>query len=211
MRRLSLLTALFALTLIGAACTPPPPGDAGPLVCTGDGLDPAVAPGLTGLGWDPFPNDGGELKTWTRPQGGIGTRINVQISGYDEDARFPGLITEVIGTTAGASCTGDDSSSCAEREACVDDVCRLLIASQANRQFPIECQEDGTLLVPELPIRFRNLFEIAELDGTEAELRITLELPVPDGEAEAPEPLSSSAIVDLSVGEFVRPSWWEDA
>jgi len=60
------------------------------------------------------------------------------------------------------------------------------------------------LLVPELPVRFRNTFELAELNGTAVEMRVTVE-PFEQ------EPMTSSADVTIEVGEFVQPSWWEDA
>jgi hypothetical protein len=193
----------LVLTLGGATCEPPPADDAGLAdpVCTGEGADPATYPGVTGVGWEEF-QDNEVLATWPRPQGGIGTRINVRAEGYDEETNFSGLTTQVFGEP-GASCQAD--TDCAdERAVCDGGSCRLFIANQVNRTFPVECLEDGALLVPELPVRFRNDFELTELDGADVELRVTLE-PF-DG-----EPTSSSVNLRLQVGEFIQPSWWEDA
>lgn len=216
MRRPWWLAALFTLSLGfgGATCTPPPPADAGPdePVCTGEEAEPATLPGETGTGWEPF--EGGEtLATWPRPQGGIGTRINVRGEGYSDDTTFRSLTTQVFGEPDGTCQLDQDCPD--ERMICDDSgSCRQFIANQVNRTFPVECREDGALLVPELPVRFRNNFELEELDGRDVELRVALskcpeDTPLCDEEDE--EETSSSVDVTLEVGEFVIPSWWEES
>jgi hypothetical protein len=201
----SIAVVCGAVLLGGASCVEVPGEDGGPepLVCTGEGMDPATMVGETGTDWQPFAS-GAVLSTWPRPQGGIGTRVNVRAEGYADEQTYEGLTTEAFGP-AGATCDESTNPCADDREVCMDGACHFFIANQVNRTFPVECAEDGSLLVPELPIRFRNDFELDELDGLDVELRVSLD---PSGDTPA---TVGTANVTLQVGDFVQPSWWEDA
>jgi hypothetical protein len=204
--RRSVLLCLAVFPLAGATCLEPPPGDAGPdassLVCPGQGAQ-AIDIGHTGVDFSSV-SDGADLPVWDRPQGGVGTRINLLITGFGDEQRYDGLTSEVFGAP-GASCTGEDDPACIEDEVCDDGSCRLYIANQTNRQFPIDCLEDGTLHISELPLRFRNNFTSDELDNAEVELRVTLTTNDDD-----PAVVSDSVDIFLRDGDFIQPSWWED-
>lgn len=185
-----------ALAACGPAVTPSE--DAGPPVCLGGG-DTSVRAGHTGLDFHAI-QDGDELPAWTRPQGGIGTRINVLLKGYEEEVRFTGLTTQFLGPPLDVAC--QDDAGCGALELCDAGVCRLLLGEQTNVRLDINCQEDGTLHIPEMSVRFRNDFELEQLDGSEQELRLTFQ-------PREGEPVSSSVDITLRVGEFVLPSWWD--
>jgi hypothetical protein len=143
---------------------------------------------------------GDTLRIWTRPQGGIGTRLNARADGFRPDDGYVGLRIEIFGiATSGVCATGED---CAEGDVCEGGSCRLGITNQLNGTFTAECREGGYLLLPEIPIRFGTLDDLDALDGLGATVRLTLEPTV--GEA-----ASASVDVVLEVGEFAQPSWWD--
>ncbi|MFZ9888029.1 MAG: hypothetical protein ACO3JL_11045 [Myxococcota bacterium] len=188
------------MSMLVTACVTGGVADGGPYRCEGTG-DVRIAAGHTSVGFEPIA-DGDELPAWLRPQGGIGTRINVRLEGFSDEAVFTSLRTRFLGLDPGDECA-TEPEICGIRGSCEDGQCRTLLADQTNARFPIECQPDGSLLVAEMPVRFRNQFELDELDGVAQQLEVTL---VPtEG-----NPISVSVPVVLRVGEFLQPSWWEE-
>lgn len=194
------LLVLIIVFVGGSACVPGGANDAGPNHCEGGGEQRIMA-GHTSTGFDPI-EEGDGLPAWLRPQGGIGTRINVRLEGIGETATFTSLRTRFLGLEPGVDCTADPDV-CDDRESCEAGVCRTLLADQTNARFPLNCQPDASLLVAEMPVRFRNQFQLEELDGVEQELEVTL---APTEGA----PLVASVRIVLRVGEFLQPSWWEE-
>lgn len=204
-------SVLIAAVVIAAGCLPPLPPDAGPqpVECSG-GETRAVRAGHTSLDFIPIV-DGDDLPAWQQPQGGIGTRINVNLGGYGSEEGIASLTTQFLGATGtGVSCGDDedsdggtaDAGACGDLEICDNGECRQLLANQTNVRFPLKCLEDETLHIPEMSVRFGNRFPLAELNGVAQELRLTA---VPH----TGEPMTSSVQVVLRVGDFVFPSWWE--
>lgn len=191
--------ALVAL-VVGSACAPGGGRDAGPSLCEGAG-EPRILAGHTSTGFEPI-EEGDVLPAWLRPQGGIGTRINVRLEGIGEGTTFTSLRTRFLGLEPGVDC-GADPGVCGERESCEAGVCRTLLADQTNARFPLECQPDASLLVAEMPVRFRNQFQLEELDGIAQDLEVTL---TPTEGA----PLLATVPIVLRVGDFLQPSWWEE-
>lgn len=184
----------------GSACVPGGANDAGPPHCDGEG-EQRVAAGHSATGFEPI-EEGDELPAWLRPQGGIGTRINVRIEGVGESTIFTSLRTRFLGLEPGVECESDPEG-CGDRGSCEEGVCRTLLADQTNARFPLECQSDASLLVAEMPVRFRNQFQLDELDGIAQELEVTL-APMEGA------PLVTTVPILLRVGEFLQPSWWEE-
>lgn len=201
---MSLALVVIAVGLQASACVPAwSPDDAGAPAptCLGDG-ERSVRAGHTGVDFVAI-KEGDELPAWTRPQGGIGTRINVSLTGFAEDALFDGLTVQFLGTAGdGASCAAVDDPACSELETCDDGQCRLLLGNQTNVRFPLECLFDGSIHIAELPVRFRNQFQLDQLDGVEQELRVI-------ADPREGETVSSSVLVTLNVGDFIQPSWWD--
>lgn len=212
-------TILFVGSMMGADCIGTTGEDGGPdPVSCEQGDDQSVHPGKTGLTYVAV-TDGTELPSWPRPQGGIGTRLNVRIDGFAEDDNFSALTvfmtkkitnpSDVAGEEGGPCIEGETESTCAEPSGddpeltCIEGTCMLLVTEQVNRQFPLECQSDGSLLVLEMPVRYRSQLALEDVDAIEAELTILLE-PNED-EVISSEP----ANVTLKVGDFIEPSWWE--
>ncbi len=213
--------AAMGLVLGGAECpgTGDEDGGPAPIECE-EGGEQSVAPGETGIRYVAI-DDGGDLASWPRPQGGIGTRLNVRIGGFDEEKNFSTLtiyMTKNISNPSetageeGGPCIDDGSSepTCTEpvgnapELSCIDGTCMLLVAEQVNRQFPMECQSDGSLLVPEMPVRYRSQLSLDDVDGIEVNLKVTLS-PSEDEETIESAPVN----VVLRVGDFIAPSWWE--
>lgn len=183
------------------ACAPSgTPDGGGAPVCRGGG-ERGIDAGHTGLSFVPIV-DGDELPAWARPQGGIGTRINVRLTGFDESVRRSGrLTTRFLGPSLDATCAARED--CDPLQECDDGVCRPLLAEEHRVNLPLECQEDGTLLVAEMPVRFGNQTPLSTLDGSAQELHLTLALA-------DEEPVTTSVGVVMRVGAFVPPSWWEE-
>ena len=208
------------LVCLGADCSSTgDPSDAGAPepVCEG-GDTQSVAPGETGLSYVAMEN-GDNIASWPRPQGGIGTRINVRIDGFATETNFSSLtvfMTKTLDSTSdtpgeeGGPCidTEEEDEQCTSGEdepelSCIDDICQLLVAEQVNRQFPVECQADGSLLVPELPVRYRSQLSLDDVDNIEGDLSIFLTT------YDEQEVRSDPVNVVLEVGDFVEPSWWQ--
>ncbi len=208
--------SLLACAIVCAAivgCNPPPE----PVVCDGRGEFLGL-PGKTGLTFEKYAS-GDTLATWERPQGGIGTRLNVRLQGVEPSRRidlFQTLIRFPVEGDPGGP--GEDGGICAddadgnpticndEALSCLLGTCRRVIADQTNRQFPAICDDDGYLLVTEVPIRFRTRVSLADIDGREAELSIRLDEDDRDGEFTVSEPV----LIRFDVGEFIQPSWWDE-
>lgn len=215
--RRSLSTFALALS-IGAlsACTGmQTDGDPEPEVCEGEG-ELSIAPGETGTTFVPF-QPGDILPTWDRPQGGIGTRINVKLKGLAPGDPVDLIQTIIVRPLDGPpGGVGENGGECAvdlegnkvcndEELSCILDSCREVITDQVNRQFPTECQ-NGSLIVTEMPIRFRTRVELNEVDGAMGELFMRLDLDDSDDEYI----LSDTVEIEMDVGDFIQPSWWED-
>lgn len=202
MRRAALVVVPALLALAAAACVPGFAPDAGPEpnVCTGEGVERSVELGHTGADFVAV-DDGDVIPAWDRPQGaGLGTHINVALVGFASGTPFQSLRVDAFGE-AGSSCSVDDD--CGDREACDRGSCRLRVAGQTNVTFPIQCTAEGFLHVSELPLRFSNAVPSEELDGWAGEMRVTL---TPrDG-----PPVEDSAMLEVKVGDFVEPSWWNN-
>ncbi len=210
---------IVALTLCvwaQTACTgEPTTGETEPEVCEGGG-ELAIAPGETGTTFIPF-KEGDVLPTWDRPQGGIGTRINVKIDGLGEGEAVDLIQTIIVRPLDGPpGGVGENGGDCAvdlegnkvcnnEELSCILDTCREVITDQVNRQFPTECQ-DGSLVVTEMPIRFRTRVELNEVDGAPGELFMRLDIDDDDDEYILSDPVE----IEMDVGDFIQPSWWED-
>jgi hypothetical protein len=158
--------------------------------------------------------EGADLASWPRPQGGIGTRLNVRIGGFDEDMNFNSLTVYMtqnisdpsdIAGEEGGPCIElmSEEPTCAEpvgnepELSCIDGTCMLLVAEQVNRQFPMECQS-------EMPVRYRSQLSLDDVDTIEAKLTLMLS-PTEEDETIESEPVD----VVLRVGDFIPPSWWE--
>ena len=204
------------LSLGGADCTTGPSdgGDGGSgTTCVDDEAARGVMPGQSGLEWKPF-EEGQTLPSWVRPQGGdrLGSRVNVRITGFaQEEEIFESLGPLILLNhdpvdtegVAGGTCTGaGQDGSCEDNLYCDDGRCRMLVSDQLNSRFPYACDQ-GALLVPEMSIRFEGGLGYDELDGKSVELRTILT-------TKAGEVLTGSVNLVIEVGEFVRPSWWDD-
>lgn len=240
LRSSSLCALVAALPTLVASCTPPveppPPcgGNAAPCVIAGH-TSAAVCEAGSCLGLDvDCETDadcffalaaGDELPTWDRPQGGLGTRLNVRFEGFPEgtgESDFTALRT-VITDAFQLSDPNDPASKiacspdlCADGLGCECDegagfrcteladgaFCAELICKQTNRRFPLDPHPNETLVVAELPVRFENEYGLEELDGREVDLTLI-------GELSTGELVSQTVSVVLKVGEFVKPSWWE--
>ena len=219
-RRFQPLSLLMLVACLGADCSSTgETGDAGDPepVCEG-GETQTVAPGFTGLDYVAMEN-GDAIASWPRPQGGIGTRINVRIDGLPTQTNFSSLtvfMTKPVETPSdvpgeeGGPCidTEEESEKCITTEdapelSCIEDTCILLVAEQVNRQFPVECQQDGALLVPELPVRYRSQLSLEDIDEIDADLTIFVTT------YDEQEITSTPVRVSLEVGDFIEPSWWQ--
>lgn len=169
---------------------------------------------------------GDAIPAWNRPQGGLGTRLNLRIEGVEAPyvRWMQTLITDryqLIDETDASSRVSCSPASCEEGLGCECDeaagfscvsfpsganLCAELICDQVNRTFPLDEHPHGALVTPELPVRFQNALGLEELDGREVSL--TMGVLVGPTEASA-EFIYSTVPVVLQVGEFVTPSWWD--
>lgn len=166
--------------------------------------------------------EGAELPTWDRPQGGLGTRLNLRIEGFPATEQFYALQTIILGSkqvTAEESTVVCDIMQCGTNpEECPCDesagyscialpneasICAEVICNQVNRRFPLELETFDALVVPELPVRFQNDFSLADLDNRE----VMLHMSVTTHEGQE---VAASVSTKLSVGDFITPSWWEE-
>lgn len=235
------LAACCSFTASGCAPTPEPP----PL-CNGI-ADKCVVPGLSSAGIcdeegqcvgtnDSCNTDrdcfaviaaGTELPTWDRPQGGLGTRLNLRVEGFPSTTQFSSLQTIILGSrqeNSGAVGPDDSSVPCdlmqcgTTPEECPCDatagftcialpnegsICAEVICNQVNRRFPLELETFDALVVPELPVRFQNDFGLEDLDNREVMLHMSVT-------THAGEEVAASVLTKLSVGDFIKPSWWEE-
>lgn len=223
------LGGLLVATLALAGC-PGSTGDGPDGGCTGVG-EPGIYPGFTGLTYQPI-EQGAALPAWTRPQGGIGTRINVRATGYSEDTAWEVLRVVLAGVPAdgphgpgelggacrvvgeedgGASDAGDDDGgevdpplSCNRPYLCDEEsgTCVFRIANIGYNQFPLICLDDGSILAPEVPIRFRTFLTLEDVDGARTALTVELE-------TEAGELVSSTVEVVLEESAFIQPETFD--
>jgi hypothetical protein len=193
------LFALLCFAALGNGCFVVDEPDAGPR-CPAEGEERGVLLGHTGRHFV-LVQPGDTIPTWRRPQGGIGTHINIAMPGFSLGTPFQSLNIEGFGPE-GAAC--EETEQCADGETCDRGSCRRYICSQVNVQWPTpECTDEGFLHINELPVRFRNDVPLEELDGLEGELRLTL---TPrDGPA-----VEHSVPVKMEVGDFIEPSWWNN-
>jgi hypothetical protein len=191
--------ALVLIAVLASGCAPGETVDAGP-ICPGEGHERGVLLGHTGRDFV-LVNSGEIIPTWRRPQGGIGTHINIALVGFPFGTPFQSLKIEGFGAP-GEVC--EDTEQCADADVCDRGRCRRFICEQTNVNWPTPaCTEEQFLHVNELPVRFRNDVALEELDGMQAELRLTL---TPrDGPA-----MEHSVDVEMKVGDFIEPSWWND-
>lgn len=170
--------------------------------------------------------EGAELPTWDRPQGGLGTRLNLRIEGFPATQQFYSLQTIILGSkqvpaaedTAGEVMTCDVIECGTSPEACPCDaasgfsciqlpnassICAEVICNQVNRRFPLEQDTYDALVVPELPVRFQNDFGLEDLNERE----VTLHMSVTTHDDEV---VAASVLTKLAVGDFIKPSWWEE-
>lgn len=171
--------------------------------------------------------NGADVPTWDRPQGGLGTRLNLRLEGFAPTQQFSTLQTIVLGARQSPTDdAGDDEetvvcepTTCSTTpEDCPCDaaagfsciqlpkaqaICAEVICNQVNRRFPLEADPFDAWVVPELPVRFQNDFGLEDLNGREVMLYMSVSLPNDDVEA---------AVVPttLAVGDFIKPSWWEE-
>lgn len=179
------------------------------LFCGGSSASREVHVGKTGVDFEPFAA-GEVLPAWSRPQGGVGTRINVKLAGFAEDAPFAALTTRLsLAARSGGGldgegelCAGDDA--CAAGLGCHLGACRLLICEQAVSVFPFGCLADGSLHVSEMPVRFFDDQGLDELDGQRATLEV--EVALDDGGI-----YRDAVDVVLEAGPFVAPTWWGES
>lgn len=166
---------------------------------------------------------GDVLPTWNRPQGGLGTRLNLRLEGFPADAAYEALHTQILGASQpdpadparALACTPE---ACATPETCPCDVaqgfscvtplgdeprCAELICHQVNRRFPLATDPFEASVVSEMPVRFENSWTLEALDGRSVELRMGVVLVGGDEE-------SAHIPTLLDVGEFIKPSWWEE-
>lgn len=229
------VTALLCLTAGMLGCPPepmsedagPPMSVDGPGVC--ENADPSVLIGQMGVtvcsadgcafgGADcevdadcfwPM-EDNGTMPGWFRPQGGVGTRYTVRVSGIaDDDDAFESLRTLMVLSRSGTACVPDDcpGDSCpcddASNETCLTtpegSECAQVLADQLNRTFPTECRGDDAVHVEEIPIKFGVGFVLQSLDGAE----FTIESHATyGGELYRAGPLN----LTLDVGDFIYPA-----
>jgi|GEM_PF-1874059 len=225
-RALSVLSLGWAVALsvgcVGTNGTEPDAGPPPPSCTTSD--EPTVALGQTDLGYVPF-DDFATLRTWERPQGGLGTRLNLGLFGVspDEDFNRVSVVFNRIppagasaGEEGGACMTpmpcddvdaGPDcmTPECGENLTCIDDVCLLQITDQGSVNFPKECVEDQVMVVPEWPIRFfaSTGLELNDYEGMEVNV-------IANVESDTLPELTVSQPLTLEVGDFIPPSWWSE-
>ena len=210
---------LFTLLVPLAGCPDGDSPDAGTGGCVTQS-DQSIDIGQTGVGWMPL-ETGDTLPAWQRPQGGIGTRANLRINGYAASADFESVrvaINAVVPETAddgqlGGACRGavdagvqdggEATDPCDRPGRCDEDnVCRLEIADIIYTTFPLICQPDGSLLAPEVPIRFKTYLRLSDVHDREVSL--LMELRTAQGAVEAAE-----VIVLLQESEFIDPETFD--
>lgn len=180
--------------------------DAGPVSCDGAAAGEGIEVGKSGLDFEAFA-PGEKLRSWIRPQGGIGTRINVRILGFSEETDFASLLTEIFlrptGTGAPGAVGGDCiDGGCNTGLGCFEDTCRVLVTDQSYGMFPRDCLDDGSLHVPEMSILYKIGLNLDDLDGEMVDVRETI---TPAGGVG----VSTTTELEIEVGDFVQPSWWD--
>lgn len=147
---------------------------------------------------------------WIRPQGGIGTRYTVKVSGVaDDDDKFESVRTLMVLDRSGVSC---EPASCpgpdcpcdnGTNETCLTtpegSECAQVLADQLNRTFPTECRGDNAVHVEEIPIKFGVGFQLNSLDGRVFDLETHVTY---DGVLYRAGPNE----VTLDVGDFIYPA-----
>jgi hypothetical protein len=212
--------ALLLVTAL-AGCPGTTEPDAGPEGCVGQG-DPGIAIGSTGVTWAPLA-DGASIPAWQRPQGGIGTRVNLRIDGYASTTDFDYVRVAINAVAPETAADGDLGGACRDTSApdggvadggeevvlcdrpyrCADDnTCQLEVVDITYNSFPRVCQPDGSLLAPEVPIRFKTYLQVPDVDGREATL--LMEVRTEAGELE-----SAELLVTLEESEFIDPETFD--
>ncbi len=226
-------TRLCALLLMSAslACTPLPTTDAGPPAPRGncEAGDAEVIVGNTGItacddgkctfggascssDGDCFSalTEGASLPAWVRPQGGIGTRLNVRVDGVaDDDELIETMRILIVLERTGvpcdvAACAGTDCPCDLDAgEACLEEgggsQCAAVLVDQTYQNFPTECRADDAVHIEEIPIQFRIGWSLEQVDGRDADVEVHLGV----GGVVTESPTIKAR---LDVGDYVYPA-----
>jgi hypothetical protein len=180
------MRALLVVVVCAAACTGrDDPRDAGGAAPTCDAPGPlrTVDVGAHGAEWNEL-QDGDVVPCFDRPQGGVGTHLTMRFTGFTEDELTSADLLRIEMNAQ------DDGR---------------IISGYRTRAFPVDCADDGALLLLDVPVRFDvSVAEAASIEGVDVALVVALES---DDDAAV---YASSVDVTLQESDFIPPAWWED-
>ncbi len=172
--------------------------DAGTIACENDPARTLVV-GDHQLQFVPL-QDGAELPSWDRPQGGVGTRISALVDGFTLDD-VPLVRVQMYGPATDVVC--DEEADCEQFTSCREGICTYYIVNQTYGFVDAVCRDDGTVFLRELEVQFRADMTRFQVDHMPIEIIVSLE-PADAG------PVRGTIDGIIDVGPFIQPSWWDD-